>query len=517
MSQNRKLPTGREYRPALFASVNAAALSLSLVVAHAQTAQVPAGAGVTSGSASDGFITTDGASFSSQQNLGAFQTSGGTNGGSTSIKGDQLQATNSSGGQSSLQSAGVFTNGSIRTTSQTPGIQTQIAGDQITITSADASVIGFNTPLAGLPFSGINLTDGTSALKTHIGNGFIQASGSLLQMPGTTTIEGGKIVSDQSAGNGGKALINGSTAVFDAAATNGGQTQINGGSVTVVADNGKSVFIDGKTGALSLDGGARITGGLQTDTLTSADAKGNTGNLTGGLLTLTNSGNPNAKITLDATVDPVLTVSNGTAAGTTAITNGDVAVGNSVTVGTSATNQTVINNGAITANSLFVKDAAVSGNLTVGGTASVAGQAFLAGGATVSNNLTVNPGANVSMGGNVVRDVATPAAGTDAANKAYVDTAVAGVNRRIDRADQGIAIAMAVQNPILTGGDRFGISVNWGDFAGNNAVGLAAAGVVGQNLFGTGEKMAVTGGFGFGTGGHSENQVSGRAGFQFTW
>src|SRR5262249_55953485 len=114
----------------------------------------------------------------------------------------------------------------------------------------------------------------------------------------------------------------------------------------------------------------------------------------------------------------------------------------------------------------------------------------------VTNGLSVDNGANVDLGGNVVHGVATPVVGTDAANKAYVDAGLSAANQRIDKANQGIAIAMSVQNPVLTGGDRFGVAVNWGDFAGNNAVGAAAVGILHPNLFGGGEKFGLTGGFG---------------------
>jgi outer membrane protein assembly factor BamA len=129
------------------------------------------------------------------------------------------------------------------------------------------------------------------------------------------------------------------------------------------------------------------------------------------------------------------------------------------------------------------------------------------------------------MGGNVVHDVATPVAGTDAANKAYVDTTygslasksyvdtgLSALNSRVNRVEQGVAMAMAVQNPVLTGSDRFGFAVNWGNYAGNDSVGLAAVGIIGQNFFGSGEKVGMTGGFST-----SGNQVAGRAGLQFTW
>ncbi|WP_066806288.1 YadA C-terminal domain-containing protein [Sphingomonas asaccharolytica] len=50
---------------------------------------------------------------------------------------------------------------------------------------------------------------------------------------------------------------------------------------------------------------------------------------------------------------------------------------------------------------------------------------------TVTTALTAAPGATVDMGGNRVQNVGTPIAGTDAANKDYVDTAVSGVQGNV--------------------------------------------------------------------------------------
>ena len=93
-----------------------------------------------------------------------------------------------------------------------------------------------------------------------------------------------------------------------------------------------------------------------------------------------------------------------------------------------------------------------------------------------------------------------------------MDAGLAAANQRIDKVNQGVAIAMSVQNPVLTGSDRFGVAVNWGDFAGYNAVGGTVVGIIGQNVFGGGEKFGLTGGFGA-----SSNQVAGRVGVQLTW
>ena len=52
--------------------------------------------------------------------------------------------------------------------------------------------------------------------------------------------------------------------------------------------------------------------------------------------------------------------------------------------------------------------------------------------------------------------------------------------------------------PDLTGNERFGVSANWGNFDGSNAFGMGFEGVLWNDLFATGGRFAVTGGFGVG-------------------
>ena len=62
-----------------------------------------------------------------------------------------------------------------------------------------------------------------------------------------------------------------------------------------------------------------------------------------------------------------------------------------------------------------------------------------------------------------------------------------------------------------------------GFWEGNVAVGFAAEGVLARNVFGGGERLAVSGGVGFSTnedsfGNHSsQSSIGGRAGGQLTW
>ena len=87
----------------------------------------------------------------------------------------------------------------------------------------------------------------------------------------------------------------------------------------------------------------------------------------------------------------------------------------------------------------------------------------------------------------------------------------------------GLAIAMAIQSPDLDGGERFGVAMNWGVFESSHGLGFSAIGVIGNNLLGAGERIAVQGGFGLSVreesfgGRRADSVYGGRAGFQLSW
>ncbi|RIA47416.1 hypothetical protein [Dichotomicrobium thermohalophilum] len=89
-----------------------------------------------------------------------------------------------------------------------------------------------------------------------------------------------------------------------------------------------------------------------------------------------------------------------------------------------------------------------------------------------------------------------------------------GVRDRVNENQEGVAIALALQNPDLVGNETFGMSVNWGGFESSNALGIAATGVLGHDLFGGGDRLAIAGGVGFGL---DKDTVGGRVGAQVTW
>jgi hypothetical protein len=213
--------------------------------------------------------------------------------------------------------------------------------------------------------------------------------------------------------------------------------------------------------------GALGQNGVATFTNTAVAGQGNSV-INGGVLTVNSGLAAGERITLDANADPVLTVTNGTAAGTTTINNG------AVTAGTSVSTPLL---GATVANI---------------GTANV--------GTTNTTNLNVAPGGNVNLGDNVVHGVGDPISGTDAANKRYVD-------RGVNKAYEGTAIALALSQPIFAPGQSWAIRAGYGGFESASAGGVSVAGIVGRDWFGAGSTIAIDGGVGF-----ADNVVAGKAG-----
>jgi hypothetical protein len=89
--------------------------------------------------------------------------------------------------------------------------------------------------------------------------------------------------------------------------------------------------------------------------------------------------------------------------------------------------------------------------------------------------------------------------------------------KTLDEHASGIALAMATQNPDLTGPEVFGISGNFGTFAGAYAFAVSAMGVVGHDVLQPGDRIAVSGGAGVGfANGLGTNQFGAHLGVQWT-
>jgi hypothetical protein len=90
--------------------------------------------------------------------------------------------------------------------------------------------------------------------------------------------------------------------------------------------------------------------------------------------------------------------------------------------------------------------------------------------------------------------------------------------RRLDENEAGTALAMSMENPDLTGNERFGIAANWGVFEDANALSVSMMGVLGHDWITKGDRVAVSGGVGTGFADNRGDDVwGGRVGVQWTW
>lgn len=108
----------------------------------------------------------------------------------------------------------------------------------------------------------------------------------------------------------------------------------------------------------------------------------------------------------------------------------------------------------------------------------------------------------------------TAAIETNRQNIANNAAAIQQNSEDIEENAEGIAIAMALDNPDLVSGQSFAMRFGFGTFKGETGFGLTASGLVDNNAFGTGTQVIVNAGVGFGA---SQGNVSAKGGIQFGW
>ena len=241
--------------------------------------------------------------------------------------------------------------------------------------------------------------------------------------------------------------------------------------------------------------------------------------------------------------------SNASGANAIAIGIGAVSAANSVVIGPGATDNNFTNASVYGVNA----QVGATGNVAIGDSANAAsansvavgqnaivlasnGSAF-GQGATVqagaTNSVAIGQGSvasapnTVSVGaaGNERRitNVAAGVNGTDAVNVNQLNSVVASMNyqpqidslqsqvndtnRRVDKANSGVAMAMAMGGGGLPDNKKYALGINYGTFAGQNALAL-------QSALRLSENIVASGAVGFGI---DQKQVGGRVGVQFAW
>ena len=182
--------------------------------------------------------------------------------------------------------------------------------------------------------------------------------------------------------------------------------------------------------------------------------------------------------------------------------------------------QTQVNTVQGTANTALTNAATAQGTANTAVTAAATAQ-------TTANGALQRTGGTmtgaINMGGNAITNLAAPVAAGDAANKGYVDTQFASINagsanlqsqiNSLGAEDKklasGIAISLALAQPMLLNGQSFAFRVGYGTFDNANAAGISASGLIARNFVGAGSTAVLDGGVGFGT---DSGQVAGRAG-----
>ena len=111
--------------------------------------------------------------------------------------------------------------------------------------------------------------------------------------------------------------------------------------------------------------------------------------------------------------------------------------------------------------------------------------------------------------------VTTDAAGNLATDGGEIFARMGASERQIDKNSEGVALAMALQDPDFVAEETFGIRGGWGNFEGENAFGINFAAVVAHDLIEPGRgRLALGGGVGIGA---SKGTVGVRLGGQLTW
>jgi hypothetical protein len=91
---------------------------------------------------------------------------------------------------------------------------------------------------------------------------------------------------------------------------------------------------------------------------------------------------------------------------------------------------------------------------------------------------------------------------------------ISQLGKRDSQLADGIAISLALAQPVFQAGQTFAVRAGWGNFDGSNAFGVTAAGLVTRNGLGIGTSVVIDDGLGTST---AENMIAGRAGMTLGW
>lgn len=314
---------------------------------------------------------------------------------------------------------------------------------------------------------------------------------------------------DAAVANGGRATALGSstqatglvaTAVgFESVASGAGATAL-GGLSSATGNNSTAL------------GGATFASGSQSIAVgVAAAAGGDGGTAIGSLATAVNtrgtavgffaSAGGNESVALGASA-----TANG-AAGTSVGAGAQAGGLSSVAVGSSSSaafaNSTAIGTGAVATRVNQQMFGTAISTYTMSGIASAASAAAQTGARQV-----VTSDANGNLATSSLAGLGIASSSQIGALQSQIDSLVL----RDRQLASGIAISMALAQPLLQSGQTVGVRVGWGNFGGSNAVGVSAAGVLARGFAGPTTSLVVDAGVGF-----SSGQGGGRVGMTLGW
>ena len=199
------------------------------------------------------------------------------------------------------------------------------------------------------------------------------------------------------------------------------------------------------------------------------------------------------------------------------------AFGSGATVLAGHTNSTALGTGATTTRANQVMMGTSDTTYTMAGVASTDSKTAQTGGPT--HVVTSNSGGDLAAYTFAELGLVDPADLTgiyqdlSAINRdlSAINNRLSNLDRRADENQSGVALAMAMQNPDLVGGERFGVAANYGNFEGASGLGATLMGVLGNNFITVNDRVAVSGGLGVGfDNGRGSNVYGGRVGLQWT-
>jgi autotransporter adhesin len=314
----------------------------------------------------------------------------------------------------------------------------------------------------------------------------------------TTGPNDGTIVNNTACGNAAVATGGESTAVGNSSeASAPGGTALGAGAVAT-GDLGTAVGRGANAGGFvstAIGSGANASGtgsiAIGQGTTASADSSIAIGGLASGV-----AGTALGSATFAAG-------SNSTAVGRLAAATGS----DSTALGTNSSatfaNSTAVGNGAVATRADQQMFGTASNTYTMAGIASAASA-----GAQVGPRQIVTSDSSGNLATSTLAGLGIASSADIGSLQAQID----GLAQRDRQLASGIAISLALAQPVLQAGQTVGVRIGWGTFAGSNAIGLSAAGVLARGFAGPTTSLVVDGGLGFGG-----NYTAGRAGVTFGW